>query len=142
MRLLFNALAKFTCGLVMVALLIFLPAGTVNFAKGWLFMGLLFVPMFLAGLVMLAKAPTLLAKRLDVKEKQSAQKGVVGLSALMTTTLPAMEETVRQLQRLAQPPRIMVGGAVVTAEYAAGMGADYYAKDARAAVEIAREVLG
>jgi protein-S-isoprenylcysteine O-methyltransferase Ste14 len=83
MRLLFNALAKFTCGLVMVALLIFLPAGTVNFAKGWLFMGLLFVPMFLAGLVMLAKAPTLLANRLDVKEKQSAQKGVVGLAALM-----------------------------------------------------------
>jgi len=67
---------------------------------------------------------------------------LVGLSALMTTTLPAMEETVRQLRLLARPPKIMVGGAVVTEAYAAGMGADYYARDARAAVEIAREVLG
>ena len=67
---------------------------------------------------------------------------LVGLSALMTTTLPAMEETVRQLQALPEPPVIMVGGAVVTADYARGMGADYYAKDARAAVEAAREVLG
>ena len=72
------------------------------------------------------------------------RKGVrlVGLSALMTTTLPAMEETVRQLRLLPEPPKIMVGGAVVTPEYARGMGADYYAKDARQAVEIAREVLG
>ena len=72
------------------------------------------------------------------------RKGVrlVGLSALMTTTLPAMEETVRQLRLLPEPPKIMVGGAVVTPEYARSMGADYYAKDARQAVEIAREVLG
>ena len=67
---------------------------------------------------------------------------LVGLSALMTTTLPAMEETVRQLQKLPTPPKIVVGGAVVTAEYADHMGADYYAKDARASVEVAREVLG
>ena len=66
---------------------------------------------------------------------------LVGLSALMTTTLPAMEETVRQLQALSQPPVVMVGGAVVTPEYAAGLGARY-AKDARQAVEIAREILG
>ena len=83
MRLLFNALAKFTCGLVLVALLIFLPAGTVNFAKGWLFMGLLFVPMLIAGFVMLFKSPEFLAKRLDVKEKQSTQKGVIAVSGLM-----------------------------------------------------------
>ena len=67
---------------------------------------------------------------------------LVGLSALMTTTLPAMEETVRQLKALSDPPYIMVGGAVVTEEYAARMGADAYAKDARAAVEIARRLLG
>ena len=67
---------------------------------------------------------------------------LVGLSALMTTTLPAMEETVRQLKRLASPPAIIVGGAVVTPEYAAHMGADYYAKDAKASAEIARKVLG
>ena len=83
MRLLFNALAKFTCGLVMVALLVFLPAGTVNFAKGWLLMGLLFGPMLIAGFVMLFKSPEFLAKRLDVKEKQSTQKGVIAVSGLM-----------------------------------------------------------
>ena len=67
---------------------------------------------------------------------------LVGLSALMTTTLPAMEETVRQLRKLPEPPQIMVGGAVVTPDYAARMGADYYCKDARASVEAARQALG
>jgi len=66
---------------------------------------------------------------------------LVGLSALMTTTLPSMEETVRQLHTLPNPPSIMVGGAVVTPEYAQNMGA-FYAKDARASVEIAKKVLG
>lgn len=65
---------------------------------------------------------------------------LVGLSALMTTTLPAMEKTVRLLHALPHPPAVMVGGAVVTSEYAQAMGADYYAKDARAAVVIARRV--
>jgi len=67
---------------------------------------------------------------------------LVGLSALMTTTLPAMEETIRQLRQLPAPPVIMVGGAVVTPEYARQMGADHYAKDARQAVDAARKVLG
>ena len=72
---------------------------------------------------------------------QEQQIRLVGLSALMTTTLPAMERTAALLQTLPQPPVIMVGGAVVTPEYAAGMGA-LYAKDARESVEIARKVLG
>ena len=67
---------------------------------------------------------------------------LVGLSALMTTTLPAMEETIRQLRELPEPPVTFVGGAVVTPEYAEKMGADYYARDARQSVEIARKVLG
>ncbi len=67
---------------------------------------------------------------------------LVGLSALMTTTLPAMVETVQQLRKLPEPPVTFVGGAVVTPEYARQMGADYYAKDARQSVEIARKVLG
>ena len=67
---------------------------------------------------------------------------LVGLSALMTTTLPAMEETIRALKALPEPPAVFVGGAVVTPEHAARMGADYYARDARQSVEIAREVLG
>ena len=67
---------------------------------------------------------------------------LVGLSALMTTTLPAMEETIRQPKALPAPPAVWVGGAVVTPEYAHEMGADYYAKDARQSVEIARKVFG
>lgn len=67
---------------------------------------------------------------------------LVGLSALMTTTLPAMEETVRQLRALDRPPVVFVGGAVVTPEYARKIGADGYARDARQSVEIARRVLG
>lgn len=83
MKLFVNALAKFFCGFLLVGLLIFLPAGTLDFSKGWLLMGLLFGPMFVAGLVMLAKSPVFLEKRLDVKEKRSAQQGVVKLSGLM-----------------------------------------------------------
>ncbi|MDY5612300.1 homocysteine S-methyltransferase family protein [Dysosmobacter sp.] len=67
---------------------------------------------------------------------------LVGLSALMTTTLPAMEQTVKLLGTLEEPPVVFVGGAVVTPEYAKHMGADYYAADARQSVEIARKVLG
>ena len=83
MKLLINGLTKFTLGFLLVGLLVFLPAGTLAFAKGWLLMGLLFGPMLIAGFVMLFKAPELLAKRLDVKEKRSAQQGVVKLSGLM-----------------------------------------------------------
>lgn len=83
MKLLIEALTKFTCGLLMVGLLIFLPAGTFAYPYGWLLVGLLFVPMLIAGFVMLAKSPELLKKRLDVKEKQGAQKGVVAFSGLM-----------------------------------------------------------
>ncbi len=83
MKLLINALTKFTCGLLLVGLLIFLPAGTLHYAKGWLLIGLLFVPMLIAGFVMLFKSPEFLKKRLDAKEKQGTQKGVVALSGLM-----------------------------------------------------------
>ena len=83
MKLLINALTKFTCGLVLVGLLIFLPAGTLSYTKGWLLMGLLFGPMLIAGFVMLFKSPDFLAKRLDAKEKQATQKGVLAFSGLM-----------------------------------------------------------
>ena len=76
--------------------------------------------------------------------KETVEKGVplVGLSALMTTTLPAMEATVKQLKKLENPPRVMVGGAVVTEDYAKAIGGDYYARDVRAAVKIAQQVFG
>ena len=83
MKLLLNALAKFVCGLLLVGLLIFLPAGTLAYAGGWLLIGLLFVPMLIAGFVMFFKAPDFLAKRLDAREKQTTQKGVLAFSGLM-----------------------------------------------------------
>lgn len=83
MKLLINALTKFTCGLLLVGLLIFLPAGTLRYTYGWLLIGLLFGPMLIAGFVMFFKSPDFLAKRLDVKEKQATQKGVVAFSGLM-----------------------------------------------------------
>ena len=78
-----EAILKFLLGVVLVGLLIFLPAGTLGFPAGWLFMGILFVPMFLAGLVMLAKNPQLLQSRLKAKETQREQDMVVKLSGLM-----------------------------------------------------------
>ncbi len=83
MKLLLNGLIKYICGLLMVGALIFLPAGTMKFPLGWLLMGLLFGPMLIAGFVMFFKSPEFLAKRLDAKEKQKAQKGVLGLAGLM-----------------------------------------------------------
>ena len=83
MKLLFQAITKFIIGAVLVGLLIFLPAGTLSFFNGWLFMGILFIPMFLAGIVMMVKNPGLLEKRLNAKEKQQDQSMVVKLSGLM-----------------------------------------------------------
>ena len=83
MKLLLEALIKFVCGLLMVGLLIFLPAGTLAYTYGWLLIFLLFVPMLIAGFVMLKKSPEFLKRRLDAKEKQRTQKGVVAVSGLM-----------------------------------------------------------
>lgn len=82
-KLFIQAITKFLAGVVLVGLLIFLPAGTFAFPNGLLFMGILFVPMFLAGLVMMFKNPGLLKKRLDAKEEQKEQKLVVKLSGFM-----------------------------------------------------------
>ncbi len=77
MKLLLNGLIKFICGLVLCGLLIFLPAGTLRYFGGWLFMGAVFIPIFMMGVVLFLKAPDLLEKRLNLKEKEQAQKGVV-----------------------------------------------------------------
>lgn len=82
-KLFFQAITKFLLGIVLVGLLIFLPAGTFLFPNGWLFMGILFIPMFLAGIVMMFKNPDLLKRRLNAKEKQQEQSLVVKLSGLM-----------------------------------------------------------
>ena len=82
-KLFISAIAKFTAGVVLIGTLLFLPAGTVAYTQGWLLMGILFIPMFLAGLVMMAKNPQLLRSRLDAKEKEREQSLVVKLSGLM-----------------------------------------------------------
>lgn len=83
MKLFINALVKFLLGFVLIAALLFLPAWTLAYPHAWLLLGLLFIPMLLMGIVMLFKAPELLRKRLDGKEKQATQRGVVALSGLM-----------------------------------------------------------
>ena len=83
MKLACSALIKFTVGLLLVGALLFLPAGSFSFLNGWLFLGLLFIPMLLLGVILLFKAPDLLQKRLDAKEEEKTQKGVVALSGLL-----------------------------------------------------------
>ena len=78
-----EALIKFGLGIVLTGVFIFLPAGTFGYENGWIFMGVLFVPMFIAGIVMIIKKPELLEKRLRSKEKEREQSLVVKLSGLM-----------------------------------------------------------
>ena len=82
-KLFFQALIKFTLGIVIIFLLIFIPAGTLTYLNGWIFMGILFIPMLIAGIVMMIKNPQLLKSRLDAKEKQDEQGMVVKLSGIM-----------------------------------------------------------
>ena len=82
-KLFFEAIFKFSLGVLLVGLLIFIPAGTIKFLNGWLFMGLLFIPMFIAGIVMMIKSPNLLKSRLNAKEKVKEQKKIVAISGLM-----------------------------------------------------------
>ena len=83
MRLAFSALIKFVVGLILVGALLFLPAGSIGYMNAWLFIGLLFGPMLILGVVLLIKAPNLLDKRLSAKEKEKSQRGVVALSGLL-----------------------------------------------------------
>lgn len=82
-KLFIQAILKFSLGAFLVGALIFLPAGTLDYLNGWLFMAILFVPMFVAGIVMMFVNPELLKKRLNAKEKQKEQDTVVKLSGLM-----------------------------------------------------------
>jgi len=82
-KLFIQAISKFSLGVILVGALIFWPAGTFSYFNGWLFMGILFIPMFLAGIVMMFTNPELLRRRLEAKEKQKDQSMVVKLSGLM-----------------------------------------------------------
>lgn len=83
MKLIINALTKFICGFLLIGLLLFLPAGTLKYTGAWIFILLLFIPIFILGVILFIKNPELLKKRLDGKEKEKTQKGVVALSGLV-----------------------------------------------------------
>ena len=83
MKLLFNALIKFIFGILLVGLLLFLPAGSLSYTNGWIFVAVLFIPILMLGIILYIKAPELLKKRLDSKEKESEQKGITRFSAIV-----------------------------------------------------------
>ena len=82
-KLFVQAISKFVTGLVLIALLLFLPAGTICYWNGWLLIGILFIPMLVAGIVMMLRSPELLEKRLKAKESEGEQKTVIVLSGVM-----------------------------------------------------------
>ena len=82
-RLIAQAIIKFSLGALLIGLMIFLPAGSIAFYNAWLLMAILFVPMFIAGVIMMVKSPSLLEKRLNAKEKEKDQDYVVKLSGIM-----------------------------------------------------------
>ena len=83
MKLAIRGIIKYLVGVMLVAAMLFVPAGSLTFYNGWLFMGLLFIPMLVLGIVLFIKAPELLEKRLDTKEKEATQKGVVAASGIL-----------------------------------------------------------
>lgn len=112
-KLFLQAIIKFLFGILLVGLLVFLPAGTLQFFEGWLFMGILFVPMFFAGLVMLVKNPGLLESRLNAKEKQADQGLVVKLSGLMFLAGFIVAGLDFRLEWLTLPKGVSIGAAVI-----------------------------
>ena len=82
LKLVINALIKFLMGILLIGAFLFIPAGTLNYPGAWLYIALQFVPMLIMGVILLIKSPALLQKRLNSKEKLTAQKAVIMLSAL------------------------------------------------------------
>ena len=112
-KLFIQAIIKFLFGFVLIGLLIFLPAGTLSFFNGWLFMGILFVPMFIAGIVMMFKNPDLLKSRLDAKEKQREQSIVIKLSGLMFLAGFIVAGLDFRYGWLTLPKGVVIGAAIV-----------------------------
>ena len=82
-KLFFKSITKYIFGVILISILLFVPAGTFNYWNAWLFMGLLFIPMFIAGIILMIKNPNLLKSRLNVKEEEKEQKQVILYSGLM-----------------------------------------------------------
>ena len=112
-KLFLGAIIKFLMGVVLVGALIFLPAGTWRYFNGWLLMGILFIPMFFAGIVMMFKNPSLLKSRLDAKEKQKEQNLVVKLSGLMFLAGFIVAGLGVRFAWYALPTGVVIGAAVV-----------------------------
>ena len=112
-KLFIQAIIKFLFGFVLIGLMIFLPAGTLSFFNGWLFMGILFVPMFIAGIVMMFKNPDLLKSRLDAKEKQREQSIVIKLSGLMFLAGFIVAGLDFRFGWLTLPKGVVIGAAIV-----------------------------
>ena len=112
-KLFLGAIIKFLVGVVLVGALIFLPAGTWRYINGWLLMGILFIPMFFAGIVMMFKNPDLLKSRLDAKEKQKEQNLVVKLSGLMFLAGFIVAGLGVRFAWYALPTGVVIGAAVV-----------------------------
>ncbi len=108
-----QAITKYLIGVVLVGLMIFLPAGTFSFFNGWLFMGILFIPMLFAGIIMMVKNPNLLKSRLNTKEKQKEQNLVVKLSGLMFLAGFIVAGLDFRFGWFILPKAIVIGGSVV-----------------------------
>ena len=112
-KLFIQAIIKFLAGFILIGLLIFLPAGTFSFFNGWLFMIILFVPMFLAGIVMMFKNPALLKSRLNAKEKQREQNVVIKLSGIMFLIGFIVAGLDFRFNWFTVPKGVVIGGAIV-----------------------------
>ena len=112
-KLFFEAIIKFLLGVILTGVLIFLPAGTLCYLYGWILMGVLFIPMFLAGIVMMIKNPQLLAKRLSAKEKQKEQSVVVKLSGLMFVAGFVLAGLGVRFNWYILPMGVVIGGSVL-----------------------------
>ncbi|MBR0342091.1 MAG: isoprenylcysteine carboxylmethyltransferase family protein [Oscillospiraceae bacterium] len=108
-----EAIIKYISGLILIGVILFLPAGSISWPNGWLFMLLLFVPMFIAGVVMYLKAPNLLRSRLSAKEKQDEQKSVIGLSGLMFFVSFLIAGLNYRFSWLEIPKGIVIAGSVI-----------------------------
>ena len=108
-----SAIVKFLSGVILIALPLFLSAGSFGYWNTWLFMGILFIPMFIGGSILMKKNPELLRKRLDVKEKQSQQKTVVALSGIMFLSGFIVAGLDNRFQWTKIPEWLVIAGAVI-----------------------------
>lgn len=108
-----EALVKYISGFILLGLLLFVPAGTLSWPNGWLFMFLLFVPMFIAGILMYLKAPNLLRSRLKAKETQDEQKSVISLSAVMFIASFVLSGLNYRFGWLQMPKSLVIIGSVI-----------------------------